>query len=131
MTRLLSMLALAAVAIVAVAASSAHAASKATYYVSIGDSLAQGYQPIGGPLSPLGDDGYNQGYANQLFKAVRGDYEQLQLVKLGCGGETTRSMVTGAGSFCSFAAGSQLEQAEDFLAAPLAAGAQQPERLPP
>ena len=94
----------------------AFAASKATYYVSVGDSLAQGYQPIGGPLSPLGIDGYNQGYANQLFKAVRGRYEQLQLVKLGCGGETTKTMVIGA-PWCGFPAGSQLAQAEEFLAA--------------
>jgi lysophospholipase L1-like esterase len=86
------------------------------YYVSVGDSLAQGYQPIGGPPSPLGDDGYNQGYANQLFKAVRGRYEQLQLVKLGCGGETTLTMVLGA-PWCGFPAGSQLAQAEEFLSA--------------
>lgn len=116
MTRLLSLLALAAVAIVAAATPGALAASKATYYVSVGDSLAQGYQPIGGPLSPLGDDGYNQGYADQLFKAVRGRYEQLQLVKLGCGGERTDTMVLGA-PWCGFPAGSQLAQAEEFLSA--------------
>jgi lysophospholipase L1-like esterase len=92
------------------------AASKATFYVSVGDSLAQGYQPIGGPPSPLGEDGYAQGYANQLFKLVRDRFEQLQLVKLGCGGETTRTMVLGA-PWCGFAAGSQLAQAEAFLRA--------------
>jgi lysophospholipase L1-like esterase len=96
------------------ATSAASAASKATYYVSVGDSLAQGYQPIGGPPSPLGDDGYAQGYANQLFKAVRDGYEQLQLVKLGCGGETTLTMVLGA-PWCGFATGSQLAEAEQFL----------------
>ena len=94
----------------------AFAASKAAYYVSVGDSLAQGYQPIGGPFSPLGIEGYNQGYADQLFKAVRGDYQQLQLVKLGCGGETTKTMVLGA-VYCGFSAGSQLAQAEQFLTA--------------
>jgi lysophospholipase L1-like esterase len=110
-------LALAALAgAVAVMAPGALAASKATYYVSVGDSLAQGYQPIGGPFSPLGVDGYAQGYANQLFKAVRDRYAQLQLVKLGCGGETTRTMVVGA-PWCGFAAGSQLAQAEEFLSA--------------
>ena len=97
-------------------ASDAFAASKATYYVSVGDSLAQGYQPIGGPNSPLGINGYNQGYADQLFKAVRNGYEQLQLVKLGCGGETTRTMVLGA-VWCGFSAGSQLAQAEQFMSA--------------
>jgi lysophospholipase L1-like esterase len=100
----------------ALTAPGAFAASKATYYVSVGDSLAQGYQPIGGPLSPLGITGYNQGYADQLFKAVRGRYDQLQLVKLGCGGETTKTMVLGA-PWCGFPAGSQLAQAEQFLTA--------------
>jgi lysophospholipase L1-like esterase len=92
-------------------------ASKATYYVSVGDSLAQGYQPIGGPLSALGVDGYAQGYANQLFKAARDRYTQLQLVKLGCGGETTLTMVVGA-PWCGFPGGrSQLTLAEEFLSA--------------
>lgn len=109
-------LTVAATVAAAVAASGAPAASKATYYVSVGDSLAQGYQPIGGPASPLGVDGYAQGYANQLFKAERGRYEQLQLVKLGCGGETTKTIVLGA-PWCGFPAGSQLAQAEQFLAA--------------
>jgi lysophospholipase L1-like esterase len=114
-TRYAPLLALAFVAgALAATTPGAAAASKATYYVSVGDSLAQGYQPIGGPLSPLGVDGYAQGYANQLFKAVRGRYEQLQLVKLGCGGETTRTMVLGA-VWCGFPAGSQVAQAEAFL----------------
>jgi lysophospholipase L1-like esterase len=118
MRRLASLLALAAIAgAVAATAPGAPAASKATYYVSVGDSLAQGYQPISGPPdSALGVDGYQQGYANQLFRAVRSGYEQLQLVKLGCGGETTQSMVDGA-PWCGFPAGSQLAQAEQALRA--------------
>jgi lysophospholipase L1-like esterase len=117
MIRFRPLLALAVVAsALAAAAPGALAASKATYYVSVGDSLAQGYQPIGGPPSPLGVDGYAQGYANQLFKAVRERYPQLQLVKLGCGGETTLTMVVGA-PWCGFPAGSQLAQAEEFLSA--------------
>ena len=118
MRRLTSLLVLAVIAGgLAATAPGALAASKATYYVSVGDSLAQGYQPIGGPLgSPLGVDGYAQGYANQLFKAVRSRYEQLQLVKLGCGGESTQTMVLGA-PWCGFPAGSQLAQAEQFLSA--------------
>jgi hypothetical protein len=72
MVRLGRLLLLATVAATClVFATGGSAASKATYYVSVGDSLAQGYQPIGGPPSPLGVDGYAQGYANQLFKAVR------------------------------------------------------------
>jgi lysophospholipase L1-like esterase len=59
-------------------------------------SLAQGYQPIGGPLSSAAPPGYDQGYADQLFKLERDKYTQLQLVKLGCGGESTTSMLYGS-----------------------------------
>jgi lysophospholipase L1-like esterase len=86
------------------------------YYLSLGDSYAQGYQPIGGPWSPLGFPGYNQGYPDQLLKLVRDRYEQLRLVKLGCGGETTTTMIVGT-PWCGpkITPGSQLEQAKAFL----------------
>jgi lysophospholipase L1-like esterase len=87
--------------------------SKATYYLSLGDSLAQGFQPIGGPLSRTAPPGYNQGYADQLFKLVRGDYTQLREVKLGCGGESTVTFRTGA--LCTYEHGSQLAEAVAFL----------------
>jgi len=99
-----------------IAASTSHADSGTRYYLSLGDSLAQGYQPIGGPLSPLGFPGYNQGYADQLLKLVRDPNEQLRLVKLGCGGETTTTMIVGA-PWCGFPAGSQLAEATAFLTA--------------
>ena len=88
------------------------------YYLSLGDSLAQGYQPIGGPWSPLGFPGYNQGYADQLLKLVGDRYEHLRLMKLGCGGETTTTMIVGS-PWCGagFAAGSQLAEAAAFLQA--------------
>jgi lysophospholipase L1-like esterase len=86
----------AAVALIA-GADTASAASKATYYLSLGDSLAQGYQPIGGPPVFGGaPPGYDQGYADQLVKFERDSYTQLQLVKLGCGGESTVSMLYGS-----------------------------------
>jgi lysophospholipase L1-like esterase len=91
----------------------APASSKATYYVSLGDSLAQGFQVTGGPPSPGSPPGYNQGYADQLFKLVRGDDAQLREVKLGCGGETTSTMI--AGGICSYGEGSQLDEAVAFL----------------
>jgi hypothetical protein len=90
MKRFAALLAVAAVASGLTVMAPAAAASKATYYLSVGDSLAQGYQPIGGPWRPLGVNGYAHGYADALFKAVRDRYEQLQLVKLGCGGERQR-----------------------------------------
>jgi lysophospholipase L1-like esterase len=106
------LLALLAAALLAVAGASA-GGSKATYYVSLGDSLAQGFQPIGGPASRRASPGYNQGYADQLFKLVRGDHEQLREVKLGCGGESTVTFRTGA--LCSYEHGSQLDEAVAFL----------------
>jgi lysophospholipase L1-like esterase len=93
----------------------APASSKATYYVSLGDSLAQGFQPIGGPLkSGNAPPGYNHGYADQLFTLTRERYEQLQEVKLGCGGETTTTLRFGGG-FCTYEEGSQLAAAAAFL----------------
>jgi len=91
----------------------APASSKATYYLSLGDSLAQGFQPIGGPLSPESPPGYNQGYADQLFKLTRDRYEQLREVKLGCGGETTTTLRFGG--ICAYEEGSQLAEAVAFL----------------
>jgi lysophospholipase L1-like esterase len=89
--------------------------SKATYYVSLGDSLAQGFQPTGGPLkSGNAPPGYNQGYTDQLFKLTRDRYPQLQEVKLGCGGATTTTLRFGGG-FCSYVEGSQLAAAVAFL----------------
>jgi lysophospholipase L1-like esterase len=96
------------------------AAPKPTsYYLSLGDSLAQGLQPIGGPHTNSAAVGYSQGYANQLFKQARdGGGEHLRLVKLGCGGETTASMIgESADSLCpgDYDSGSQLGDAVEFL----------------
>jgi lysophospholipase L1-like esterase len=89
-------------------------AAPVAYYLSLGDSLAQGYQPIGGPLSATGVVGYNQGYADQLLKLARHDrWGHLRLVKLGCGGETTATLI--ADSRCQYDAGSQLDEAVRFL----------------
>src|SRR4029450_11823677 len=107
---------IAAVAAILIAVPVARAENNVQYYVSLGDSWAQGYQPIGGPWSPLGFPGYNQGYPDQLLKLVRDRYEQLRLVKLGCGGETTTTMIVGT-PWCGpkITPGSQLEQAKAFL----------------
>jgi hypothetical protein len=91
------------------------AASEPTsYYLSVGNSLAQGFQPIGGPHTNSAAAGYNQGYADQLFKlASDGGGEHLRLVKLGCGGESTATMITD--SRCQYGTGSQLGDAVEFL----------------
>src|SRR4029453_4232520 len=108
----------AVVAVVAtiVAAGRAGADTGVRYYLSLGDSYAQGYQPIGGPWSPLGFPGYNQGYADQLLKLARDRYQQLRVGKRGCGGETTTTMIVGT-PWCgpNITPGSQLAQAKAFL----------------
>ena len=61
----------------------------ASYYLSLGDSLAQGVQPDAAGT----DVETNQGYPNQLYAALRPFDLGLQLVKLGCPGETTGTML--------------------------------------
>lgn len=80
------------------------------YYLSLGDSLAAGQQPIGDA-----SDLYrtSDGYADQLYAIARDHYPKLQLVKLGCPGETTVTMVEGG--TCAYDNGSQLAEALDFL----------------
>ena len=80
-----------------------------TYYLSLGDSLAQGVQPdkSGNSVET------NEGYANQLFTALHSSNPTLKLVKLGCPGETTGTMINGG--ICTYPQGSQLKQAAAFL----------------
>ncbi len=103
--RLLLATAMLAVALLG-SGNSAGAVSSSTYYVSLGDSLAAGEQPIGS---------FKHGYANQLLKEVRHGIPGLRLVKLGCPGETTASMISGVGSICTYPSGSQLDEAVSFL----------------
>jgi GDSL-like lipase/acylhydrolase family protein len=86
-------------------------AAEPRYYLSLGDSLAVGVQPDAtGLLKPT-----PQGYADDLHSVFRTFHPNLQLVKLGCSGETTTSMITGQGTACVYPAGSQLRQAVAFL----------------
>jgi lysophospholipase L1-like esterase len=119
----------AVLAAVAFLAAPAHASPSAArhdgppvYYLALGDSLSQGVQPATPPLPPgvsLGQSiETSQGYADDLYAryapAFRG---RLRLEKLGCPGETTTSMLTGAGSPCTYPQGSQLAAALAFLRA--------------
>jgi lysophospholipase L1-like esterase len=94
------------------------------YYLALGDSLSQGVQPnLKGVSSNT-----NEGYADDLYQTELKRIHSLQLVKLGCGGESTQSMITGkgnkfAGYFrCHPAGGSQLAAAVKFLKAHHAKG---------
>jgi lysophospholipase L1-like esterase len=78
------------------------------YYLALGDSLARGYMP--GP----GDT--DQGYADDLFATLHAKDPALQLVKLGCSGETTTTMINGGECVDRYPTGtSQLQAAEQFL----------------
>jgi lysophospholipase L1-like esterase len=86
-------------------------AKRPAYYLSLGDSLSQGIQP-----GPSGSDGpTTSGYPDQLAAMLRTRIRDLKLVKLGCSGETTVTMIQGG--ICSYPAGSQLAQATRFLRA--------------
>src|SRR5690242_9444649 len=92
------------------AAPGAAVASTTTFYLSLGDSLARGYMP--GP----GDT--DQGYADDLFAQLRVTHPTLQLVKLGCSGETTGTMINGGRCTDRYPVGSsQLDAAVAFLKA--------------
>ncbi len=90
------------------------------YYLALGDSLSQGMQPdLNGTTLDT-----NEGYANDLLTIEQHRVHNLALVQLGCGGDTTTSMLTGKGNskdaqllHCDRAGGSQESAAERFLRA--------------
>ena len=86
MKRLIVLAALVA-AIAAPQSVAASADRSTTYYLSLGDSLAESFQPNGD---------LTNGYAEQLYAALVTDDPKLELVKLGCGGESTSSMRFGS-----------------------------------
>jgi lysophospholipase L1-like esterase len=80
-----------------------------SYYLSLGDSLSRGVQP-----APSGQSvATSRGYPDRLAAMLRAELPHLRLVKLGCSGETTATMIHGGK--CSYPAGSQLNQAIRFL----------------
>ncbi len=89
----------------------ANAAQRKTYYLALGDSLAIGIQPSANGTDVPTD----QGYTDDLYGLVHALKPGLSLVKLGCSGETTKSMFQGGGP-CNYAEGSQLAEALSFLA---------------
>jgi len=120
--RIFTLLSVAAVAAGA-AALPGSALAKTTptrYYLALGDSLSQGMQP---DLHGVTRD-TDQGYTDDLLATEQARIPNLQLVKLGCGGDTTGSLLTGHGNdaaakllHCDRAGGSQLTAAISFLKA--------------
>jgi lysophospholipase L1-like esterase len=93
-----------------------------SYYLALGDSLAQGVQPATPPLPPgttLGESiETDQGYVDDLYAHYKHEFAgPLKLVKRGCPGETTGSLRTGTGSPCTYPQGSQLAAALAFISA--------------
>jgi lysophospholipase L1-like esterase len=81
------------------------------YYLSLGDSLARGVQPTSFGYEVATD----RGYPDRLAVLLRRHLKRLRLVKMGCSGETTATMIRGGR--CRYPAGSQLAQAARFLRA--------------
>lgn len=81
------------------------------YYVSLGTSLSVGIQPDATGVNRPTDEGY----ADQLFDIIEPHFRKIRLVKFGCPGETTTTMMSGG--ICSYPKGSQLAQAVRFLRA--------------
>jgi lysophospholipase L1-like esterase len=80
-----------------------------TYYLALGDSLSQGVQPDAAGASVE----TRYGYPDQVYAALHPSHPTLQLVKLGCPGETTGTMINGG--ICHYPGGSQLKAAVAFL----------------
>ena len=80
------------------------------YYLALGDSLAVGIQPdASGTNMPT-----DQGYPDQLAAMLQWRDRDLRLVKLGCSGETTVTLINGG--ICSYpGGGTQLTAATQFL----------------
>lgn len=87
------------------------------YYVSLGDSLSVGIQPDASGQNVL----TNEGYADQLYRIEKLRLPNLQLIKFGCSGETTDTMLHGgtplSGVACYQAGDTQLKAAVAFLSA--------------
>ncbi|PBC69656.1 GDSL-like lipase/acylhydrolase family protein [Streptomyces sp. TLI_235] len=100
----------AAAAVVAVAAlsgASPTGAPNTVYYVSLGDSLASGYQPDVHQDTKIA-------YTDKLFDQLKRKDPGLQHIRLGCIGETSASMISGGK--CTYpGAKSQLDAAVKFL----------------
>jgi lysophospholipase L1-like esterase len=84
-------------------------APEPTYYLALGDSLSRGVQPDAAGASV--ETPY--GYPDQVYAALRPSHPALKLVKLGCPGETTSTMIDGG--ICPYPGGSQLKAVVAFL----------------
>jgi lysophospholipase L1-like esterase len=82
-----------------------------SYYLALGDSLSQGVQPDAAGASVE----TGEGYPDLVYATLLASHPALRLVRLGCPGETTQTMMHGG--ICHYSAGSQLAAAAAFLRA--------------
>jgi len=82
-----------------------------SYYLALGDSLSKGVQPDAAGASVE----TGQGYPDLVYATLLASHPALRLVRLGCPGETTQTMMHGGS--CHYPAGSQLAAATAFLRA--------------
>lgn len=98
-----------AMMVAGLAVSPASAAPAPTYYVSLGDSLAAGYQPDvkqDGPVS----------YTDRIYDVLKEAEPGLEHIRLGCDGETSVTLIDGGK--CEYPdAVSQLDAAVQFMKA--------------
>src|ERR1022692_1364056 len=118
--RFTALLTTALVALLVAAAGASAKTATPHYYLALGDSLSQGMQPN----VPGVTQDTNQGYANDLLVTEQKPVKNLALMQLGCGGDTTASMLTGQGNaanakalHCDRKGGSQVAAAVGFLKA--------------
>jgi lysophospholipase L1-like esterase len=104
-----AVVALAAAAVLASCSSPPPPAVAASYYLALGDSLSRGVQPNAAGASVE----TGQGYPDQVYARLAGAHPGLKLVRLGCPGETTKTMMHGG--ICHYPGGSQLAAATAFL----------------
>lgn len=92
----------------ALAADATTASSDTNYYVSLGDSLASGYQPDVAKDTRIA-------YTDRLYAQLKKSDPGLKHIRLGCTGETTQSLIKGG--VCHYPnAGSQLDAALQAMA---------------
>jgi lysophospholipase L1-like esterase len=97
-------LALAMVGPTQTAGAAATAQPSTTYYLALGDSLSTGVGATSG-----------QGYVDDIYAAEKSIIPGLQLVNLGCAGDSSTRMIHG-GLCHDYTTGNQLGDAEAFLA---------------
>ena len=112
--RIIAGAALVLLAVLATLAPTAAAVANPTpppFDLALGGSGSVGFQPTRG--EPLGQP-TDSGYAEDLAAREAARWPGLTLVRIGCPGMTTQTMISGGGH-CVYRAGSQLQTALSFL----------------